>query len=191
MMCLACRVPDLDITGIEIQDELVKLCSANIERNNFGRSMRVEKGNVTNLSDSMLGAFDHVIMNPPYHNIRGHNLSPNEIKKIANAEVEGSLDGWIENACKAINERGTITLIHRADVLDRITALLKNRFNCIEIKPINSNIGSEAKRVLVRAKSGVDCGIKTCAPLIMHGCDAKYSDDAEKILRHICAINFN
>ena len=55
MLCLACRVPGITITGIEIQDELTQLCRANIARNTFATGLDVVQGDVARLENIFLG----------------------------------------------------------------------------------------------------------------------------------------
>lgn len=190
MLCLASRVPGLSIVGLEIQDDLLSLCRSNIERNNFNHIMRAEKGDATNLPAKWHGRFNHVMMNPPYHDSDCHGASPNEIKRIANTEVDGDIAKWIASAAQALVEGGRITIIHRADRVDEITKILGEKFGCIEIKPIVSKSGAAAKRVLIRAAVGKSFSVRSCSPLIMHGGETKYTDEAERILRHVSAVDF-
>ena len=253
MLALACRVPGIKVTGVEIQDELVRLCEGNIERNNLARKsktgvipdnflfgcydsrkkidpgpsllskikkinwiphlrarlwprascgmtpalpgqfseLRVIQDDVTQLPEAMSGAFDHVMMNPPYHDVARHDASLDEGKRIANTEEEGNLPLWIGSAAQALKDGGTLTLIHRADRLDEILDLLKTGFGAVSVKPIRPKTDTAPKRVILRAEKSGPLSRTTCQPLVLHNDDGSYTAETEAILRDVSSLEFN
>ncbi|MDD3288442.1 MAG: methyltransferase [Alphaproteobacteria bacterium] len=191
LLALACRIPKTSITGIEIQDDLVKLCRSNIQRNFLDADLKVELGDATKLPPEMSGYFDHVMMNPPYHDTARHDTSPNRNKRISNAEEdEGDLEKWISSAVTALKPGGAITLIHRADRMNEILRLLSGSAKDILVKPIFPKEGAVPKRVVVRAFMGNAGGIRTLSPFVLHNMDGSYSEAADGILRHMEAVPF-
>jgi tRNA1(Val) A37 N6-methylase TrmN6 len=190
MLALACRVSGIAVTGIEIQSALAHLCAANIECNALAAELRVTEGDATRLPDKMKGAFDHVMMNPPYHDKAHHDVSAHPGKRKANTEEEGDLALWIASAAQALKSGGILTLIHRADRLDEILDKLKEDFGAVWIKPIAPKAGRAPKRVIVRAEKGGNLSQTICSPLILHNADGAFTDETDSILRYIGKMEF-
>ena len=56
--------------------------------------------------------YDHVFMNPPYHEATRHDASPKPKKKKANTDP-GDLSRWIASAATALKPNATLSLINR------------------------------------------------------------------------------
>lgn len=188
MLALACRVPDVAITGLEIQPELAALAATNIKRNGFASHLCVREGDATHLPSEWQGAFNHVMMNPPYHDRARHDVSVNSLKRRANTEEEGELVQWIASAAGALREGGCLTLIHRADRWSDLGVALQAWFGRVWIKPVLPKPEAAPKRVLIRAEKGGSFQATEVAPLILHQADGAYSAAAEKILREVGAV---
>jgi len=188
MLCLARRVPGISATGLDIDEELIALCRANIARNEFS-GLAAEQGDATALPQKFSAAFDHVLMNPPYHEESRHDVSDNKQKRAANTEKDGDLALWITSAAQALKAGGTLTLIHRADRAKDILALLAKDFGVFETLALLPKKGSPPKRIIVRARKGAS-GTAKSAELILHAEDGRYTGEAESILRHAKAIDF-
>ena len=190
MLCLACRVEGISGTGLDIQHDLVEICRRNIERNAFAASFEVRHEDATQLPSDLYGAFDHVLMNPPYHEEHAHDPSPNAVKRKAHAEKDGDLGLWISAAAAALKKQGTLTLIHRAERREDIIAALKSAFGQIEILPLLPKEGVPPKRLVIRAHKGATFSVKECKPLILHKDRHGYTDAAEAVLREAESVGF-
>lgn len=188
LLCLACRVPDIYVMGIEVQPEMVELCERNIARNPFQADMQVLSGDVASALSEFDDVFDHVMMNPPYHDDERHDVSAQASKRKANSSREGDLQGWIESAVSVLKPAGVLTLIHRADRLDEIIECVSGVFAVVEIIRLVPKQGLPAKRVIVRAYR--DRKMVGCPPrdFILHKPEGGYSDEAEQILRAAASL---
>lgn len=182
MLCLAARVPGVLVMGIEIQRELALLCRDNIVRNKLKADLKVQMGDVTQLSPAMVNIFHHVMMNPPYHDEARHDVSVHAQKRKANTEAEGDLTLWIASAGRALKSGGVLTLIHRADRQEEIMDLLKPAFGTIEICRLLPKKGAAPKRVVMRAYKATSPTLRV-TDFILHQSDGRYTDQAEGILR--------
>ena len=72
-LCLAARVPDLRLFGLEVQPDYAALAQRNAAEN--GIAMQVECGDLADMPPALRIGFDHVIANPPYYP-RGGTHSP-------------------------------------------------------------------------------------------------------------------
>jgi len=194
MLCLAARVPGISITGIEIDEELAQLCAGNIARNKFTERLTVVSTDVAqDIGENY--SFDHVFVNPPYHDEARHDVSSHKQKRAANIEKTGELKRWIGSAVTALKPSGTLTLIHRADRCDDILALLQKDFGTVEILPILPKEGTAPKRVILRAQKGTPGDAKNLTKcyrknFVLHQADGAYTEAAEAILRHRKALYF-
>jgi tRNA1(Val) A37 N6-methylase TrmN6 len=190
MLCVACRVDGLCGTGVEIQQELVEICRRNFARNGFAVDLRVRQGDVLSLPVELREVFDHVMINPPFHQEARHDVSENRIKKTANTEKNGDLILWLGAAGAALKTAGTLTVIHRADRRDEIVSHLHEIFGSVEVLELVPRQGEEPKRIIVRARKGNKSGVHLCAPLVLHKPEGGYTNAAEDILRHTKALSF-
>ena len=183
-ICLAHRVPECIVTGIEIQPHLVRLANENARLNNLGGSVQVMIGDLVRpLPRIAVGSFDHVMANPPYLEAKRADLSPRAGHVTANVEGEAGLDVWLSFMLRMVRNKGTITLVHRADRLDDILMLLSGMAGDVTVFPVWPKHGRAANRVIVRARKGIRTPMSLSAGLVMHEEDGAYTAAAEAILR--------
>lgn len=183
-ICLARRVSDCSVTGIEIQPDLVRLANDNARLNDLAGSVQVMIGDLVRpLPRIAAGGFDHVMANPPYLDVGRADLSPDAGRAIANVEGDAGLDVWLAFMLRMVRTKGTITLIHRADRLDEILTLLSGAAGDVTVFPIWPKQDRAAKRVIIRARKGIRTPMTLSAGLVMHEEDGAYTVAANEILR--------
>jgi tRNA1(Val) A37 N6-methylase TrmN6 len=185
-LCLAKRVPDCSIVGIELQRELADLARRNATHNGLSDRLHVIVHDVAQPLPSGLGGFDQVATNPPYLAASVADPPPDRSKALATVESTADLARWLEVATGALAPAGTLTLIHRSDRLEETAAhLVRLGYRDLAIKRL-----PPAPRVLVRARRAGTRAVKEAVPLILHRPDGSYTDAAEAILRHAAALDF-
>ncbi|MEL6765562.1 MAG: methyltransferase [Pseudomonadota bacterium] len=166
-LCLAARVPGLQLTGLEIEPGYAALSRANAAA--AGVALEVIEGDVAAMPAGLRARrFDHVIFNPPYH---AHGpASPIPVRDRAHREAaEGAgLTAWLVAALKRARPRGRITLIHRAERLPEILAALHGPAGGIRALPLTARAGRPAGRVIVTARTQVATPFALLAPLVLH-----------------------
>jgi tRNA1(Val) A37 N6-methylase TrmN6 len=183
-ICLARRVPGCRVTGIELQSGLVRLANDNARLNDLASSVEVMVGDLIRpLPRIAVGGFDHVIANPPFLDAARADTSPDAGRAAANVEGEATLSDWIAFMLRMVRSKGAITLIHRADRLDGILALLQGQAGEAVVFPLWPKRGAAAKRVIVRARKGVRTPMSLSPGLVMHEQDGAYTAAADEILR--------
>jgi len=191
MLCLAARVEGAFVTGIEIQEDLAHLCASNISRNAMEDRLDVYQGDATQLPQDFWGRFDHVMMNPPYHDEARHDVSGDPGKRLANTERTGDLPFWVANAARALKPGGVLTLIHRFDRLDDIAGCLKSEFGALLIKPVAPKLCAAPKRVLLRASKGAVFSRNETPGFVLHEAGGRYTEETEGVLRDALGIDFS
>ena len=183
-ICLAVRVPDCRVTGIERDRELVRLANDNVALNGLAGRVSAMAGDLLKPPPRLEpGVFDHVLANPPYLAAGTATPPPDPYRAAAHVEGAADLQAWLRFAFMMARPKGTITLIHRADRLDAILAELAGRAGEIVIFPLWPGAGKPAKRVIVRARKGVATPTRLAAGLVLHEADGRYTAEAEAVLR--------
>lgn len=184
-LCLATRVLDCAIVGIERTRPLQRLASRSVELNGMTGRIDPVLGDIAHPPPRLTaGVFDHVMTNPPF--LSAATTTPPPAAGRASAHVESDLDlaGWIAACLRMLRPKGTLTLIHRADRLDDILAALSGRSGDIVVFPLWPNAGAKAaKRVIVQARKGMHGPLLLVRGLVLHYLDGSYTPAADAVLR--------
>lgn len=87
---------------------------------------------------------------------------------------------WIDIALRRLRPGGVLTVIQRADRLDRLIATLQDRAGDLVILPIAARAGREAGRIILTARKGARGPLRLLAPFIMHE-NPMHQRDAEDL----------
>ena len=184
-LCLAARVPECRVYGVEIQRDLVRLAAENIALNGFDGRVDVMVGDLTRPPPRLAaGSFHHVMSNPPYR-AAGDGKPPADAgKAISTIEAAGGLAEWVDFCVRMVRHKGSATFIHRADRLDELLAHLRGKAGGAIVYPLwpTADRTRPAKRVIVQAIKGSAGPLKLLPGLILHDGEG-YSRDAEAVLR--------
>ena len=115
------------------------------------------------------------------------SLSPSPNPLPAGERVM-TLQDWIDAGFRNLKSGGSFTIIHRADMTDKIIQGLGKKFGAIEIIPLYPRLGDAAKRVIIRAVKDRKTPAKLHAGVILHENDGSYTAAADAILRDGAAI---
>lgn len=184
LLAAATRRPDALFQGVERDDAAALLAGENVSLNGLAARVRVMKGDVeAGFRALNLPVFDAVMANPPYFDDPNALRAPSPAKSGA-WMADGGLAAWTGFCLKAVREGGSITMIHRADRLADILALLAPKAGSFRIRPVAPFVDAPAKRVIVRAIKTGKAPLVLLPPLVMHDRDGgKHTVEAEAILR--------
>ncbi|MCI5060604.1 MAG: methyltransferase [Alphaproteobacteria bacterium] len=185
--CVLARVKGVHLMGVDIQGDHIDLAVRNARMNSFHDQSEFIAADIRNFGtdEKHQNQFDHVICNPPYLESGKHVRSPSDEKATAmgHEEHDISVEDWVIAAFNTLRGKGTLSLIHRADHLDKIIQALGKRFGGIEIIPLWPRAGEEAKRVIIRAQKHSKSPAKLHSGIVIHGKDGEYTNEAQAILR--------
>jgi tRNA1(Val) A37 N6-methylase TrmN6 len=186
-LCLLARLPEVQVTGLEVQPRLATLARDNAALNDWAHRFEVVEGDIADrglLVDipSARGGFDEVMCNPPHHRAE-MAAAPEPAKATATREDGAALDDWVEAALAHVRRKGAVTFIHRADRLDDLLAAFRGRAGGTIVFPLWPKPGAAARRVLVRARKGVRAPLTLAAGLVLHTADNRFTPAAERVLR--------
>ena len=184
-LCLAARVPDCTLVGVEIVAELADLARYNVTDNGLDNRIGIAESALCDHD----GAYDQAITNPPFYELDRHTSSPRATKATAHGESALDLTGWIKTVAKLLKPGGRLTMIHRADRLGDILGAFEGRFGAASIFPLWPKEGVEAKRILVSAIKGRRTLPRLLPGLTLHRSDGIYTDAADAILRDAAPLD--
>ena len=187
-LCVARRIENAIVTGVEVQDDLYALFCRNIVENGFEGRVTPVHGDINNRHLPLVAeSFDQVISNPPYY--AGGTRPINESRATAHQEGRADLAAWIGFCLKMVRQKGRITLVHRADHLDRIIGLLYGRAGDVTVYPVWSKASADMPlRVIVSARKGVSSPLKMRRGLVLHDETGQYLPETDQLLRHPASL---
>lgn len=113
-----------------------------------------------------------------------HTRSPDEGRALALGHDEDvHLTDWIDCAFHNLQSGGTLTMIHRADMTDKILQGLGKKFGRTEIFPLWPHAGEAAKRVIIRAVKDRRSPAILHAGLVLHHDDGGHTAASDLVLR--------
>jgi tRNA1(Val) A37 N6-methylase TrmN6 len=188
-LCLLARVPDINVTAVEIDGELCALAEGNAARNGFAAQFKALNADVTAPGKALgsLGlkreSYHQVIANPPFHAEGSVRAAPHAGRAAAHVMREEDLADWVRFFAAMAASDALLTLIHRPDRLGELLQLLDGRFGSVSIYPLFPKPNAPAVRIIVQAKKGSRASLNLLPGLVLHEADGSYTQAAERVLR--------
>ena len=194
-LCLATRVAELDLYGVEFQPDYADLAMKNAADNAI--NMCVHICDLRNLSNDLRQRqFDHVIANPPYYQ-RDSGTASSEVGRDLALAGDTPLADWITTAARRLMPKGVLSIVQDIRRLpDLMTRLQTTDLGSVEVLPIAARQGRAPHLLLLRARKGGRAQFMLYAPLIMHegahhvADGDSYTAELSSILRGGAALNF-
>lgn len=189
-LCLATRVPQCRIVGLELQRSLQRIARQNVTQNELDARVEMIEGDLQRPPPRLAAAtFDHVMTNPPHLAATGASPSPERQRALAHQETDLALASWLAACLRMLKPGGLLTLIHRSDRLSELLVALWGRAGDLVVFPLWPGAGQPAKRVLVQARKGARGPLCLAPGLVLHGPGGSFSPKAEDVLRHGSALD--
>jgi tRNA1Val (adenine37-N6)-methyltransferase len=190
-LCLATRVADLQLHGLEIQDDYASLARRNATE--AGIAFQVETGDLAAMPKALRRDFDQVLMNPPYYPAAG-SPSPHSHRDTA-LRAETPIAAWVHAGARRLRPGGWLTLIAGADSLPAVLAALAPGLGSAAVLPLAPREGRPALRFLLRARKTGRGAFRLLAPFILHqgpahdGDRESYAPRANAVLREMADLS--
>jgi len=173
LACLAARVGDVTLAGVEMQVEYAELA-----RRNLPDGAAVYEGDLARMPVELRArSFDHVIANPPFY-AADRAIAPVDPGR-GTAHVEGTpLAIWIDSGLRRLRDRGTFTMINRTDRLTDMLVPLIGRAGSVLVQPLTARARRAADRVIIQAIKGGRAPLRMLPPVVVHEGDSHPGDVA-------------
>ena len=192
--CLAARVPDLMLTGLELQPYYAGLAQKNAREN--GITFDVVTGDLSDMPDTLRQRqFTHVLANPPYFDRDASTPARDQGREMAMGEAT-PLSAWVAAAAKRAAPKGTVTFIHRADRLPELLQAMMQHLGSLEVLPLIPRAGKPARLVLIRGQKNGRAAFRLHHGWVLHaghghdGDRENYTPPTACILREGAALGF-
>ncbi len=191
LLAAAVRRPEALFTGLERDPAAAALARENAALNGLETRVAIIDGDVqAGFRAAALPVFDAVMANPPFFDDPAELRAPAPEKSGA-WMADGGLEAWTGFLLKAVREGGTITVIHRADRLADLLALLAPKAGSFRIRAVQPFADAPAKRVIVRAVKTGKAPLTLLPPLVLHDREGgKHTAETEAILRGRAALEW-
>jgi len=190
-LCLAARVAESRVAGIDLRPDLVRLAVRNAEANGLARRVDFMVGDLVKAPRRLApGSFHHVMTNPPFIEAGRGSRPPDDGKAASNVEGSADLEDWLRFCLLMVRPKGSVTFIHRADRLAQILTGFAGRLGEVQVFPLwpgpASSAGSgdkPARRIIVRGRKGVATPLRLLPGLVLHEDGGGFTPHAEAVLR--------
>jgi tRNA1(Val) A37 N6-methylase TrmN6 len=78
--------------------------------------------------------------------------------------------------------KGTATIIHKAESLGRLLAVLEGRFGALKVLPLYPRVGAPAHRVIVQGTKGSRAPLLLLPGFVLHGEGNAFTPEAQAVL---------
>lgn len=187
-LCLAWRLNNLRVTGIDCQSDMITLARQNAEINKMGDRVHFLASDLlVQPSTLTLGSFDAVCTNPPYFDDSSPSSDP--VRALARSQ-QVTISIWVTHCLKMLKPRGYFYMIYPVRGLDEALNALRTAGD-ITLYPLWTTSGTPSKRLLIRARKGIKSPLNLLPGLVLHDSSAQrfpagrrpFSPQAEAILR--------
>jgi len=185
----AARAPLAKFVGVERDLDALGLAERNVGLNGAEGRVSVRAGDVgrgfagQGFLEPGEPPFDLAVANPPFFDDPNALRAPHPSKTAA-WMADAGLDAWTRFLLKAVRVGGRVVMIHRAERLADLLALLGATSGSFQIRPVHPFADAPAKRVLVRAVKTGKAPLQLLPPLILHERGGeKHTAEADAIYR--------
>ncbi|MBI1182065.1 MAG: methyltransferase [Alphaproteobacteria bacterium] len=187
-LCLAARVPGIVLTGIERDEAALALARRSAAANGVAADW-IEGDVLAPSADLRTRQFDHVLSNPPYRSAERSRASGDPARVAAHVIDDAGFEAWLAFCAARVSGRGSLSLVLPAGELGRAAAVLEARLAGLRVFPLWPRDGTEARRVLLRARRGRRSPSRLLPGLVLHRPDGGYTEAAEDVLRRGAALD--
>ncbi|MBS3969896.1 MAG: methyltransferase [Clostridia bacterium] len=146
------RERSLNITGIEIQQELASMAQRSIKYNNLEKKITIVQGDLREAGKLFPGArWDKVIANPPYFRVNEGRISHKNNIAIARHEIECTLTDIVKAAGLLLKPMGSFYIVYGHHRLSELLSLCKENCLCpYQLQPVSAHKDKPPYLVLVK-----------------------------------------
>ncbi len=186
-LLLCAKIPNLQMVGVEIQEEVYDMAKRSIHLNHLDERFTLIHANIKELAGKVeMGSFDAIVTNPPYKKNDTGVKNENPSKRMARHEISASLEDFLEVSSKLLKEKKDLYMVHRPDrLVDILELLRKYRLEPKKIQFVHPKYGKEPNLVLIKATKYANPFLKIEKPLYVYEENGKYTKDILQIYEKI------
>ena len=182
---LATKFKDIEITALEIQEELCEMAERSVKINKLEDRIKIIKGDIKETQKIFRkNQFDIVVANPPYRTEKSGRINLALQKAVARHELKCKLTDLVKAGTFLVKNKGRLILIYSPERLSTLLFELKtHNFEPKTIRFIHSTQNGESKMVLIESAKDGKPGTKVLPPLMVYKRKGDYSEEIKRIYK--------
>lgn len=182
-LILARRPGVKQVTGIDIQEELVSLARRNVILNDQTAKVEICLADIREIKNVLPPeSFGVAVFNPPYHRSGAGRINPLRQKAIARHEIKAALPDFLAAARYLLSPPGRAYAIYPASrMVELLYQFRRHRLEPKRLQLVHSRMESPARFVLVEGIKGAREELEVLPPLAIYQAEGKYSAAAAEI----------
>lgn len=182
-LILAFRYPGLTIYGVEIQDDLARIASANVRENRLEKRVHILHRDIKGLRlHQVPDQVQQVICNPPYRRLNSGRINPHQEKAGARHELFARLSDFVAAAARMLQLSGRMTCIYPAlRLVDLVNHMRRAGLEPKRLRTVHSRAGDAARLVLLTGVKGGRPGLEVEPPLVIYRDDGDYTEEVSRM----------
>jgi tRNA1(Val) A37 N6-methylase TrmN6 len=180
---LAGKTEAANITGIEIQENMVEMAGRTVKYNKLEERVGFYSEDLRNISFlKKLPKADAVTVNPPYKLANSGLINPDSAEAIARHEICCTLEDVIIAGIHVLKDGGRLYMVHRPERLaDIFCTMRKHRLEPKSVRLVYPSVGKAPNIVLVEGQKYGGAFLKWEPSLYIHEKDGGYTEEINKI----------
>ena len=176
-LILAKKFPDrIHVTGLDIQDELIKLAEINANDNNLADKVEFIRGDLRDRTIFTGKHFDGLVINPPYSSLYASRQGNSLSRSTARLELTCTLDDVGNLGRRVLKSNGRLFAIFTSERLDVfIASMLRNRLIPKKLKPVYPDVHHNSGVFLIECVKDGGEGMTIYPPLIIRDENKHYT----------------
>ena len=180
-LILAQRYRNVNVTGVDIQPELVKIANLNAENNNLSDRVRFIAGDIRDKNLLPSGKFDAVVMNPPYSSLMAGRESPDDSRTKARLEISCTPDDVAEFSRRVLKSRGRLFTVFTSLRLDSfLSSMRDHRMIPKRLRPVYPKLNYNSGVFLSECVKDGGEGMNMLPPLFVRDENNNYTPEILK-----------
>ncbi|MBQ3402847.1 MAG: methyltransferase domain-containing protein [Synergistaceae bacterium] len=180
-LILAMKYGSIHVTGIDIQEELVRLAELNATNNGLNDRAKFIAGDIRDKDILPREHFDVLVVNPPYSSLSSGRESPDISRTTARLEASCTPDDVAELAFRTLKCRGRLFAVFASGRLDVfMAAMMRHRITPKRLRFVYPNEGTNSGIFLSEfVKLGGE-GLSILPPLYVGDKEGNYTPELLK-----------
>ena len=180
-LIIAQRYRNVNVTGVDIQPELVKIANLNAENNNLSDRVRFIAGDIRDKNLLPSGKFDAVVMNPPYSSLMAGRESPDDSRTKARLEISCTPDDVAEFSRRVLKSRGRLFTVFTSLRLDSfLSSMRDHRMIPKRLRPVYPKLNYNSGVFLSECVKDGGEGMNMLPPLFVRDENNNYTPEILK-----------
>jgi len=181
-----------DVTGLEVQSELVSLARRNACLNQVEVLTTFLMTDIRDAGEmKSLGFFDGVCANPPYYPVDSGRINPEPQKAVARHEIRGSMDDFIKAGSRLLKKGGRyVSIIPIQRFGNTLQILTDSDLNLSRMRFVHSYKNQPATLALLEASKGKKFTLSVEPPLIIYEAPKIYTREVQALMQFHSLRNF-